>query len=101
MYFALKTAASNGELSSDGSGVKTESKGGGLGGVGGDEGETDGYDGLSIPIEGDGVKIETDLEGDEPILDDNTGKFISIGQNISHNLHKVQKDFVGVKRLEM
>ena len=63
----LSIAASNGELSTDGSGVKTESKNGT-----GDSDAIDGYPGHSIPIEGDGVKIETGAECDEPV-DDNTG----------------------------
>ena len=38
----------------------------------GDSDAVDGYPSHSIPIEGDGVKIETGAECDEPV-DDNTG----------------------------
>ena len=74
--FFFSIAASNGELSTDGSSLKTETKH-----SAGDSDALDGYPSLSIPIEGDGVKIETGAECNVP-ADDNTGRIHSHGATI-------------------
>ena len=60
----FNTAASNGELSTDSSGIKN--------GAGSDSLDVHSYAKLSIPIDGDGVKIDSGAEADD-VMDDALG----------------------------
>ena len=61
----FNTAASNGELSTDSSGIKSESKNG----TGSDSMDVQSYAKLPIPIDGDGVKIDSGAEADDGMDD--------------------------------